>query len=372
MLRFKHQWDEPTYINFKNGIYLVESKELVSHSPQYYSRFQLGVDYEIGPHFTPCWDKIRAVYPTQIAHFESFLMASLIQDYSNEGMYFGVGKTGSGKGTIAQIYQIIYGNGIANVQFENLDNDKYGLVPLVGKRIAMNREMTICTWSSRVISFIKDAVTHEGPIDVNKKNRDRFDYLFNVWFIGFTNQLPYLSEGTDRTAWFRRTIIDVYDITQVKDPDFKRLVKLEASAIVSRILQSDYHPIIDAGTNIEELIKHNAELWDYWSDPIKRIILANFEKSVDPNDRLDVYIVWEIIDRLLHEENHIIKYARVQSYTTMYLERIGIRKINRKVYGPIKAIKAEIIQQILDDKQTAEAESEKNFGMINYNDPKYQ
>lgn len=348
-------WDSPEFLNCLNGIYLIKEKQLVEHSPAFLTRFQLGVRFLGKPQKTPTWDKIKATYPTQINHFERFTLAALYQDYSNEGIYFGVGPTGSGKGTVAQMIQLIFGTGITFVNIEELDNDSFGLVPLLGKRICLNREGTIGYLSGRVVRFLKDVVTHEGPIDVNIKNKNRINYVFNMWFFIFSNGLYHLPEGTDRKAWFRRTIIDEYNLTQKKDIEFKANVKKEADGIFTNMLLMDYAPIIDSGTDIDAFVDANAKVWDYWADPVKRIILAIFGHCNKP-EMIEISIVYDVVSKKLTEAGVYMKSDRLKAAITMYLERIGVKKYGRSNYKYIQCIDSEIAADIEEQKQIAEAE----------------
>jgi phage/plasmid-associated DNA primase len=349
-------WDPPEFLNCRNGLYFIQEKKLIHHTPIYRTRFQLGTAFLGSIQPTPAWDNVKKIYPKQIDHFERFTLAGLYQDYSNEAIYFGVGSTGSGKGTISQLIQQIFGSGITYVSIEELDNDKFGLVPLLGKRFLLNREGTIGHLAAKVVRFLKDVVTHEGPIDVNVKNKNRFNYVFNMWFAVFTNGLPHLPEGTDREAWFRRVVLDEYDITQTRNTEFKAQIRAEADAIFTNMLLSEYKPIIDSGTDIKQYVQDTAAIWDYWADPVKRVVFELFEFA--KSEVLEIMDVVGVVKTQLDRIHIYMREDRLKASITLYLERLKIRKYGKQKYINIRIKDLDIAKELEEQKQIAEAEKE--------------
>jgi phage/plasmid-associated DNA primase len=343
------EWDSKHFLNCRNGLYLIDEKRLIAHTASYHTRFQLGTAFLEKKQKTPCWDQIRKIYPDQIDHFERFVLAALYQDFSNEAMYFGVGPTGSGKGTISQLIQQIFGSGITYVNLEELNNDKFGIVPLLAKRMLLNREGTIGHLGAPVVRFLKDVVTHEGPIDVNVKNKNRVNYVFNVWFAIFTNGLPHLPEGTDREAWFRRVILDEYNLTQKRDIQFKAKIRSEADAIFTNMLLMEYTPLIDSGTNIPEYVEKVAALWDYWADPVKRVVLELFEYS--KAEVIEISDAATLVKTRLDRIHVYMREDRLKANITLYLERLKIKRYGKNKYINIR-VKDEDAQKELTDLQS--------------------
>lgn len=299
MLFLDGSWDEKTFVNFTNGIFILETKELVKHSPAYKTRQQLKIRFMGEDIPTPYWDKIRKIYPDQITKFETMIHRTINQDFSEEAFVVIVGGTSSGKGTIFQILTETFGNGmISNTYFHKLGGE-FGLSPLVGKRVILNREMIIAGFTDATVGILKDLVTHEGTYDINQKHKPKYEADLPIFVFGATNQLVSLPAGTDKKAFFRRTIIIVMNQAQKRNSEFKENIRLETPAIISNIILNNYEPIVPE--NLDEFAKSNEILWEEWSDPILRICESIFKRGEGNENNIDAQYV---VDAVLSELNN--------------------------------------------------------------------
>jgi hypothetical protein len=79
--------------------------------------------------------------------------------------------------------------------------------------------------------------------------------------------------------------------------------------------------------------------------------------------------VWDYVDRWLKKEQYNMTIDDIKDQTTMYLDIIGVRKINRKYYQPIEIILPEL--QAMYDLDQAQRELDRNDGNeVRYVEPK--
>lgn len=358
---YSRTWKEletPGYINFKNGVFHQKTKEFMPHEAMLYSREQLSIDYSPGA--TPYWDQVWGAYHDQIDLFERAMHAVLLKNHNDEAMIFGVGPTGSGKGTISQIIQACFGNMVSYLKLNAMGKD-FMLSTLVGKRINLDREGEIGYLNGLAVAYLKDIVTHEGPILINPKRKTPFEADLDIWFFTFLNQLYQLPSGTDRKALFRRVVVLEFDKTMPKNPGFKEGVMQETAQIISNICQRDFEPLFPVGMDVDAYVKHIAERWDYWSQPIRRVLGSLFEYSDQPLDDLEVKFVVDVVDEQLRIEGITERQDQLKGKITMYLGVMGIhkRQKNREpIYYNIRA-KADTLKERLSHiVQIEEAERE--------------
>ncbi len=277
---------------------------------------------------TPCWEHIRATYPDAVNHTEQMIYAAITQDGSAEMMHFLFGETGSGKGTITQLYERIFAGLCGHTQFVDMGLP-FGKANIIHKRVNVDREMTIGFFTKEAVSFLKNVITMEGPIEVNEKFVKQYDAIFHVWFVGAANQASQLPQGTDRTAWFRRTLIDVLDKTQKKDPTFKNAVLDEADAIFTNIILK--HPKIPLPEDLSAFVQRNADIWDYWSDPILRICKNHIKYSPNETNSLKVDTLIDFVTDALNEMRINMKEHDIKAGLTTALNTMKIKKMANRV-----------------------------------------
>jgi len=351
--------------NFQNGVYDHANHELVPHDPIYFLREQLNIPF--APAATPYWDKVAAHYPKEIMLFERVIHAVLTKSHIDECMFFGVGPTGSGKGTISQILGIAFRGACAYTKLNDL-GENFMLSTLVGKLINLDREGEIGYLNKRAVSYLKDIVTHEGPMQINAKNKQPYDADLDIWFFTFTNQLYQLPSGTDRKAFFRRVVLAEFDQTMVKDPLFKDAVAKETAAIISKICAKEFERVFPEHMDVDAYVLQVAERWDFWSEPIRRLLSQLFEYSDQPLDELEVACVVDWMDEALRREGINEKNDTLKSKITMYfgLMKIHFHQRNRvKYYFNVKAKDPDLIALIKAQKEmeAAEREDSKGFDM---------
>jgi hypothetical protein len=338
VLLYKGIWDSPDYINCLNGVYHIPTRTLIDFDPNFNSIQQFPVIYLFPPERqpTPIYDKICAVYPTQMQKFESVVHRALFQDFSDEMWLLLVGNTNTGKGTVLQIIQAIFGK-LCEPMGIQIIGQRFGLAPLVGKRVLLDREMSSSYFPPDCLKYAKDLVTHEGTINLEDKHKRRGDEDLRIFIIGATNVLGELPPDYNKDAWFRRLIMVIFDKIQDPNPQFKADLKKEINEIFSKIVDTNY-PSNRPNTS-NELIEYGKKmnrLWDDWADPVRKICFQFFKKASNPKDlstQIDVEDCWRYVMDELDVQNIMLKEKRVKGNVTQSLELLGIKKKQKMING---------------------------------------
>ena len=340
-------WDNPRFLNVANGLLDVQTRELRPASPGDLYTYCLPVQYlgKEGPYPTPCWDRIRAEYPTQLALFENMERSAIFLDHSSECLFFMVGPTGSGKGTVFQVHEAIFGTWTSHIPFKRL-GDSHGKQALLGKRFVVNRDMIIAELDAETLGELKDLVTHEGRHHVNPKYLAPFEVDLNVWFLAATNQTFQLPRGADRAAWFRRVVLVEFTKQFKKDPQFKNAVLAEKDAIFTNLVNGPYTPPIPQDVDTAAYVTATGERWDYWANPVYRVLARTCVPGQDATtDVLDCDALATTVDELLKAEGIIAGLQLIKQQMTMWFTARKVRRIRGRkssTYAPARITDPEV------------------------------
>ena len=167
-------WDVDGGVDVQNGLLDLGNKRVRPHDVGVLHRRQCPVMY-LGdnggdPWPTPAYDQVKAAYPAALATWENAIHAVLLGDHSAEAMLFCVGPTHSGKGTIFQLVAAFFGamddgGWCAFTPLNKMGRD-FGMSAIVGAHVLLNREQVIGELGNTTVAWLKDLVTHEGPLPV--------------------------------------------------------------------------------------------------------------------------------------------------------------------------------------------------------------
>ncbi len=321
------QWDAAQDIlNCASGLLNlgVKPPTQTPHSPDYLSRFQAPVSY-LGDCLcpTPHWDKIRVAYPEAIDKVERALRAAIYRDHTDEVFLVLVGPTGSGKGTVFQLIPLLFGSLVDNMSIYKLGQEPpgRGLATLPGKRILLNRDLVIGMIDPIALGEIKDIVTHEGPVHIDPKFCTPYDEDLDLWILLATNQLFSFPRNADQMAVFRRTVIAVFDKIMPRDDGFKQNVLLEANLIFTNLVNSARNPLLPPGMDIQAYANKMAELWEFWSRPIDRVMSLLFQPAPRPTFVYVDFAVILVSDKLA-EERISMKEETIKAGVTVAMKRL--------------------------------------------------
>ena len=210
-----------------NGVLDRDTMEILEFSHEYLFKTRYYANFKLEPAETPYMDRVRASYPDQLFRIERFIQMVLQGDMSNDLELYIYGATGSGKGVITNLLSELFKD-VASFSSNADLGGEFGLSPLVGKKVNIDPEMSIVTFNPKAVRRKKKIIGGDRRETINIKKVKQFMYDFDeFFFINATNQFGSLPSGTDIRAWFRRTLLVWFNITQKKDPKMKREIMNE-------------------------------------------------------------------------------------------------------------------------------------------------
>lgn len=120
----------------------------------------------------------------------------LTKDTRQQKMLFLVGKTRSGKGTIATVLQTLLGNGATSMDFNTLGSP-FGKAPLLDRQLAILGDVRLGKNTDRGAAT-QDLLSIIGrdEVMVNRKNQSMLTVRLDVKFLALCNELPDLYDDS--------------------------------------------------------------------------------------------------------------------------------------------------------------------------------
>lgn len=226
--------DRPEWLCLQNGMFNLDTLELVPHSPEYMSTIKLGVS----------WLSEHAPKPER---WLSFLAETIktqevidqLQEYMGYGLtrYTGFGKAlllygpgADGKSRVVAVMRALAGpQNCSAVSMNGLD-DQFQRAALFGKVLNMATEIT----TQAVQSDMFKAIVTGDPIQASFKHKDSFEFTPFCKLIYATNKMPRVFDNSD--GFFRRIQPIVFkrqflETDAATDPDLDKKLLAELDSI---------------------------------------------------------------------------------------------------------------------------------------------
>jgi hypothetical protein len=337
---------DPNIINIGNGFLNLKTKVLIPHivdnRPTHLSLRHAPAKFVALPFLesfkTPFWDKMRETYPVALARIEWFFRAVIFRRMDDELSLFIVGPRGSGKGTTLNMFELMFGDSICSSGFNDI-GEGFGLAPLTGHLLNMDKEMNIEKLFPKTVRNFKTITGQDGNVQVNPKGKAQYKYNFiPFFFVNASNQLGKLP-GTDIDAFLRRVFYAELNVRFKRDNSFKNSLKDEVDIIFSELVYIGYAPFFTKNQDLQPFIDDAKEFWDRWSNPIRIAVEFLFERSKGI-DQLPCEIVWDAIGEALVDLNYGgFSENSIKTNATACLKRLGIKKchsMDKYYYRPIQ------------------------------------
>lgn len=191
------------YLNFSNGLLRIEvrgqqvEREFVPHRPDLYFTTQLPFAYDQDAECPNFMRFLRtSLVDPQTGKTDEKMVALTLQAifYSMTGRtdfrvsFWLVGASGSGKSTLLAILRRMMGDLFTTLDLNQLNNDKYILVPIVGRRLVAFSEASV--GSAIPDALYKALVGGEDEVMVFVKYKDAFAYKNEAKLWWAMNEAP--------------------------------------------------------------------------------------------------------------------------------------------------------------------------------------
>lgn len=182
-------------VNYTNGIWVPHTGELIPHSPRYFVRPSIGIEYSdtrVHPEFTRYLDgALPEAEQQQLAQELAGCIMAGDRTHQKAGYLFGAAR--AGKGTFTAVCQQLVGEG----NYQGIDSDTlgytFGLEDLIGKQLVVVNEAQ--DLSKKQVSRIK-AATGNDDFTIPGKNRASYrGKLLCNWLL-VTNNIIELPDSS--------------------------------------------------------------------------------------------------------------------------------------------------------------------------------
>lgn len=309
---FRELDNDERFIDLKNGLYNLKTRQLEPHTPKLYSTVQFECEYHPNDNHKPVFDKyISDLCRNRDGKVDKAKMA-ILQEYgglllSNVKVYrlkcclvlwSLMGNTGKTQ-FINLISELLGEDRTVNIPIQNMnESSKFALGSIVGKRIISIGDQT----SSEIKdSSIFKQLTGGDAIKCEKKGKQPFDYRFTGGIIIACNNLPTFSDDKGRHLFERLCIVPCTNTIEQGQRDGEILDKMlkERNAIFNWFLEGlhrliDNHYILTKAQSCESAAREYRGKMDtvfrYLSESY--IITGNKEDMVSKPDFEADYIRW--------------------------------------------------------------------------------
>ncbi len=214
------------YIPLANGVYDLETKQLLPHSPEYKFTFQFPIKYDATatcPKFSAFLDQVLT--PDQRATVEEWLGYYFWRNYQFKKAIIFVGEGDTGKTTLLETIMYMVGkDNISSVPLQKMTVDKFAAAHLYEKHANIVDEL-----SDKDVTDTGNfkMATGGGSITGEYKFGNQFSFVNYSKFTFACNQIPDVTNYNDE-AYFNRWIVVRFEKKiEKKIPNFVQTLTTE-------------------------------------------------------------------------------------------------------------------------------------------------
>lgn len=262
-------------INFKNGVYDIDKKELLPHSPEYGFKYCLDYDYVAGataPRFLDflndvcCGDKDLAYV---LLEFFGYAISG-DKCHRVEKFLLLQGEGANGKSTLINIFKRIIGEqAYSTIMLQNITHE-YSLAMLDGKLANITEEIEANKQNTDILKVL----TSGGEVHARQIYKSAYKFFNRAKLIFACNELPKTFDVTD--GFFRRAIVVPFnakfsDELGNKDPMLLDKLTGELSGIVNLMLEG-YERFVAQGRKFtgSRIVNEALTAYKHDLDPIRQ------------------------------------------------------------------------------------------------------
>lgn len=285
------------YIVFNNGVFNLETKELLDYSPEYIIKNKIPHNYNQAVYhelLDNTLNKIACNDKKLRATIEEMIGYTLLRRNELGKSFILTGNGSNGKSTLLDLIMELLGeDNVSSVSLKEL-NDRFKTFQLDGKLANIGDDI-----SNEYIqdnSTFKKLVTGE-KVNVERKGRDPYDFKNYSKLIFSANELPRIN---DLSGGLKRRILFIpfNAVFSKKDPDYDPFIKdkittPEALEYLLKIAIDGLYRILE--NNNITVSKASQEVWNEYeqiNNPVVSFIEENKIENESINDVFRKYQMW--------------------------------------------------------------------------------
>lgn len=200
-------WIGDTYahgniVSCTNGLLIVETRELLPHTPRYFNRVAVPYPYDAdAPEPTEWLGFLRSLWPDDadsVAAIQEWFGYIVSGRTDLQKMLLMVGPTRSGKGTIARVLTAMVGNATAPTLSSLATN--FGLAPLIGSPLAVVSDARLGGHGTEQVVERLLSISGEDMLTIDRKYREPWSGKLPTRFMILTNELPRFGDASGAVA----------------------------------------------------------------------------------------------------------------------------------------------------------------------------
>lgn len=320
------------HINFKNGVYNLETGELLPHDSSKPFLYCLPYEYNAeakAPYFESFLEDItlgREDLKNILLEYLGYIVSG--EDYIFQKSLILEGSGKNGKSTFINLIRMLVGNeNCSNISIQKLESNTFSSSGLHGKLVNFSEEEPPKTFSDTNGTFKN--LTGDGVINAEYKYGDAFEFINRAKLVISYNEKPYIKDTSE--GMLRRLLIVPFDYDLNKypekvNPQIKRDLEKELSGIFNMALEGYKRLIKNKGFTKSSAVEAMVGAIHSNSDIVK----AFLDECVTKTGAEEDYITYSDL------YNNFVRYSEDQNEYGKVLSKKGF-SLRLKKYNYITA-----------------------------------
>jgi putative DNA primase/helicase len=294
--------DEPVpgVINFRNGLLVLESMELVPHDPDVPSVNQVPHDWNPDAEAPRAEQFMAEVFPADAIELGWELLGYGLYDgnpLQKAALLQGDGE--NGKGEFLRLCQSVYGrDNYAAVPLQTLGENRFAAAELFGKLANIAGDLP-SAYVSNTATFKK--LTGEDSIHAERKFRDPFTFTARAFPIFSANEVPGSEDASH--GYLRRWVVVPFPNRfppEAREPGLTDRLASEAEGVLVRAVGALGNVLTRGGFSEPRSTQEAFEDFARYLDPVRSFLTEELTPS--PDAMLDRILLYQVYRRWAQDE----------------------------------------------------------------------
>lgn len=310
-IEYKELQGDRNIINLQNGLYNVSTDELLPHTPNYKSNFQLKLNYSKEPMNSHVWDNFIDDLTSKDDEIKNFLQEWFGLALSNydasivKGFLYITGLGDCGKSVPIKILQ----NMLTDKLFKSIDltklGDRFSLGDIGNKRIIACGDVCGKFMDDNTLGIMKQ-LTGGDIVSVEKKGKDSIDIHYRGLMMFAGNHIPSFNGDLGKHVFERINIIPCNNVVEPEKRDKflcekilneKEYVFQWALKGLKRLIDNDFR------FTVSSVMQNAKEEYSLDIDSVRAFIKNNYNITGEKKDRCKVSEVYKEYENYCIEED---------------------------------------------------------------------
>jgi len=273
-------------INCKNGLLNWRTGEFNKHSPDYYSRIQLDVNYDPEATCPNIHEMFKTILrPEDFRKALEFIAYCLYRRYPIQKAFILLGPGGTGKSHFIDVIRAMLSDeNVSSTSMHDLEEDRFASSDLYNKLLNENGDLSQNTLPN--VNVLKMLTSNKDLIRAQRKGERAFDFVNFAKIIFAANKLPRVKDDT--SGFYRRIEIIPFEhifTESEKEEGADRLQKVQTPEELSGLLNlvlPYLEPLLEAGRFSNSFEVSTAkDQYKRQSDPIATFVELHIKEVAD-------------------------------------------------------------------------------------------